>query len=358
MGGESNCLQVAQQIPFSFFNLGLVNDAKVSQEDLYFSRDDLTNPALQNETPLVQFWLMCASIFDHPWTMLFDEFLEESPIPCIQETKRKVIEGFPNNETNKVEIHKGVKKIFDPDYEDSEEEDDPTGDKDTGLVNKFGQPDGWDSDETVDYNSNDRRKDMDIDVDFGDDGCYDDDNDKDDVEEDDNDADKSSKDSVILVESTYQTTDKDSDNDNNNMGLNTNEAVSELTGVTGEDKDPKLASPPRKKGRSHRVSLVAHSTEMEVDGSSFSESGAKRTHSASTSQPTKKPAQKTDTTSTKKSSKAKHRLQRSLTLEERLDGLRQVNLDGMDGRPLLVELGMAYNYQGQQGGTRPMPLLS
>ncbi|CAJ1926841.1 unnamed protein product [Cylindrotheca closterium] len=161
-GVRAIALQVAQQIPFSFFDVGLVNDSKVPQEDLYFLRDDRTNPALRNETPLVQFWLMCASIFDHPWTMLFDEFLEESPISCIQEIKLKVIEGFPNDETNMVDIHKGVKKIFDPDYEDSEEEDDPMGDADTGLVNQFGQPDGWDSDETVD-DSNDRRNDMEID---------------------------------------------------------------------------------------------------------------------------------------------------------------------------------------------------
>ncbi|CAJ1951627.1 unnamed protein product [Cylindrotheca closterium] len=141
-GVRAIALQVAQQIPFSFFDVGLVNDSKVPQEDLYFLRDDRSNPALRNETPLVQFWLMCASIFDHPWTMLFDEFLEESPISCIQEIKLKVIEGFPNDETSKVDIHKGVKKIFDRDYEDSEEEDDPMGDEDTGLVNKIGQPDG------------------------------------------------------------------------------------------------------------------------------------------------------------------------------------------------------------------------
>ncbi|CAJ1950340.1 unnamed protein product [Cylindrotheca closterium] len=256
--------------------------------------------------------------------------------------------------THGVEIHKGVKKIFDPDYEDSEEEDDPTGDKDTGLVNKFGQPNRWDSDKTVDNNPNDRRKNMDIDddLDSNNDGIYEDDDDKDVGEEDDDDTDESAKDSVILVESTYQTTDNDKDDDNDNMGPNTNKAVSELTGVTGEDKDPELASPPRKKGRSHRVSVVDQPTEMEVDGGSFSEAGAKRTHSVSASQSTNKPAQKTDTTSTKQSSKAKRRLQRSLTLHERLDGLRQVNLDGMDGQAILVALGMPYNYQGQQGGNK------
>ncbi|CAJ1966186.1 unnamed protein product [Cylindrotheca closterium] len=256
-GVRAIALQVAQQIPFSFFDVGLVNDSKVPQEDLYFLRDDRTNPALRNETPLVQFWLMCASIFDHPWTMLFDEFLEESPISCIQEIKLKVIEGFPNDETNMVDIHKGVKKIFDPDYEDSEEEDDPMGDEDTGLVNQFGQPDGWDSDETVD-DSNDRRNDMEIDGELasGDDCThYDNKDDKGEAEEDDEDTDESTKDSVILVERTYDPTDTANDEDNNNMGLNTDEAVSELTGVTGEDKDPELASPPRKKGRSHRVSV-------------------------------------------------------------------------------------------------------
>ncbi|CAJ1969823.1 unnamed protein product, partial [Cylindrotheca closterium] len=215
-GVRAIALQVAQQIPFSFFDVGLVNDSKVPQEDLYFLRDDRMNPALRNETPLVQFWLMCASIFDHPWTMLFDEFLEESPISCIQEIKLKVIEGIPNDETNKVDIHKGVKKIFDPDYEDSEEEDDPMGDEDTGLVNKFGQPDGWDSDKTVD-DSNDRRNDMEIDGELasGDDRTHDDDDDdKGEVEEDDEDTDESTKDSVILVESTYDLTDTANDEDN------------------------------------------------------------------------------------------------------------------------------------------------
>ncbi|CAJ1933857.1 unnamed protein product [Cylindrotheca closterium] len=351
-GVRAIALQVAQQIPFSFFDFGLVNDSKVPQEDLYFLRDDRSNPALRNETPLVQFWLMCASIFDHPWTMLFDEFLEEFPIPCIQEIKLKVIEGFPNDETSKVDIHKGVKKIFDPDYEDSEEEDDPMGDEDTGLVNKFGQPDGWDSDETVDDNPNNRRHDMDIDGEFdsGDNRIHDDDDDKDEVGEEDEDTDESTKDSVILVENSYKTTDTENEEDTNYIGLNTDEVVSELTGVTGEDKDPELASPPRKKGRSHRVLVVAPSTEMDVDGSSLSETGAKRTHSPCASQSTTPTAQKTDTTSTKQSSKAKRRLQRSLTLEERLDGLRQVNLDGMIGQAILVELGMAYSYQGQQGG--------
>ncbi|CAJ1956587.1 unnamed protein product [Cylindrotheca closterium] len=115
-----------------------------------------------------------------------------------------VIEGFPNNETNKVEIHKGVKKIFDPDYKDLEEEDNPVGAKDTGLVNKFGQPDGWDSDETVDDNSNNRRHDMEIDGNFdsGDNRIHNDDDAKDEVEEDDEDTDKSTKNSVILVESS------------------------------------------------------------------------------------------------------------------------------------------------------------
>ncbi|CAJ1940624.1 unnamed protein product, partial [Cylindrotheca closterium] len=124
----------------------------------------------------------------------------------------------------------GVKKIFDPDYEDSEEEDDPMGDEDTGLVNKFGQPDGWDSDETVE-DSNDQRNDMEIDGELAsvDDRTHDDnDNEKGEVEEDDKDTstDESTKDSVILVESTYDLTDTANDKDNNNMGLNTDEAVS------------------------------------------------------------------------------------------------------------------------------------
>ncbi|CAJ1938656.1 unnamed protein product [Cylindrotheca closterium] len=125
------------------------------------------------------------------------------------------------------------------------------------------------------------------------------------------------KDSVILVESTYDLTDTANDERQQQHGPEYGCAVSELTGVTGEDKDPELASPPRKKGRSHRVSLVAPSTEMDVDGSSLSEPSAKRTHSAFASQSTTPTAQKTDTTVTKQSSKAKRRLQRSLTLEER-----------------------------------------
>ncbi|CAJ1939379.1 unnamed protein product, partial [Cylindrotheca closterium] len=114
---------------------------------------------------------------------------------------RLLLTGFPNNKTNKVDIHKGVKKIFDPDYEDSEEEDDPMGDEDTGLVNKFGQPDGWDSDKTVDDNSNDRSNNMEIDgeLDSGGDRTHnDDDDDKGKVVEDDKDTDESTKDSTSL----------------------------------------------------------------------------------------------------------------------------------------------------------------
>ena len=71
-GVRAIALQVAQQIPFSFFDIGLLSNPKISQDDLYFSRDDRTNPRLRHDTPLVQFWLICASLFDHPWTMLFD----------------------------------------------------------------------------------------------------------------------------------------------------------------------------------------------------------------------------------------------------------------------------------------------
>ncbi|CAJ1960239.1 unnamed protein product [Cylindrotheca closterium] len=67
--------------------------------------------------------------------MKFDEFLEVTPVRCSQEMKTKVIAGFPNDAVDKVEIHKGVRKIFHPEYEDSEEEDDSIGDKDNGLVN-------------------------------------------------------------------------------------------------------------------------------------------------------------------------------------------------------------------------------
>ncbi|CAJ1954252.1 unnamed protein product [Cylindrotheca closterium] len=262
-GVRAIALQVAQQIPFSFFDIGLVNDSKVSQEDLYFLRDDPTNPALQNETPLVQFWLMCASMFDHPWTMLFNEFLEESPILCIQEMKLKVIEGFPNDETNKVEIHKGVKRHLIPSTRILRRKTIRPVTK-TMDWSTSSQPNGWDSDDPMDYSADDRRKDMECnndDANNGDNGGDrdDDDNDDDDHEDegeyDDNDNDKLSQESVILVEGTRQMMDNEDEADNANPCINTDEAVSELTGDTVADKDPKLASPPRKKGRSHRVSL-------------------------------------------------------------------------------------------------------
>ena len=42
-----------------------------------------------------------------------------------------------------------------------------------------------------------------------------------------------------------------------------------------------------------------------------------------------------------------------MTLEERLDELRNVDLEGMEGRALFVEqLAMAYNYQGKQDGNQ------
>ncbi|CAJ1945690.1 unnamed protein product, partial [Cylindrotheca closterium] len=77
-GVRAIALQVAQQIPFSFFDIGLLGDSTIQQDDLYFCRDD-SNPRLRQETPLVQFWLICATMFDHPWTMMFDEFLEVTP---------------------------------------------------------------------------------------------------------------------------------------------------------------------------------------------------------------------------------------------------------------------------------------
>ena len=336
-GVRAIALQVAQQIPFSFFNIGLLSNPKISQDDLYFSRDDRTNPRLRHDTPLVQFWLICASLFDHPWTMLFDEFLDDTPVGCIQEMKTKVIAGFPNDEVDRVEIHKGVKKIFDPDYGSSEEEEDPTVDEDNGLVNKFDQPDGWESDDTTKQAEED----------------------DDDDDDDDNEDDDSSTESVIMVESSRSSTDKESMSSRpEGMGrqvairMSTDETVSELTGNTGEDHDPDLASPPRKKGRSQRPSVNEQATAMEVDGtasSGFPRTNGKRLQRAPPSQPT---TSLTTTKSTKQASNNKQKIQRSLTLEERLDELRNVDLEGMEGRALFVELAMAYNYQGQQDGNQ------
>ncbi|CAJ1939342.1 unnamed protein product [Cylindrotheca closterium] len=98
--------------------------------------------------------------------------------------KTKVIAGFPNDAVDKIEIHKGVRKIFDPEYEDSEEEDAPIGDEDNGLVHRYAQPDGWDSDEANDNSEIDNKTDDDA---------------------DDDDEDEASEESVIIVESTRPT---------------------------------------------------------------------------------------------------------------------------------------------------------
>ena len=105
--------------------------------------------------------------------------------------------------------------------------------------------------------------------------------------------------------------------------MSTDETVSELTGTTGEEHDPDLASPPRKKGRSQLASVNEQATAMEVDGtasSGFPRTNGKRLQRAPPSQPT------TSSTSTTKSRKQasnnKQKIQRSLTLEERLDELR------------------------------------
>ncbi|CAJ1943916.1 unnamed protein product, partial [Cylindrotheca closterium] len=328
-GVRAIALQVAQQIPFSFFDIGLLGDSTIQQDDLYFCRDD-SNPRLRQETPLVQFWLICATMFDHPWTMMFDEFLEVTPVQCIQEMKTKVIAGFPNDAVDKVEIHKGVRKIFDPEYEDSEEEDDSIGDKDNGLVNRYAQPDGWDSDETGDDSEFDNKTDDDA---------------------DDDDEDEASEESVIIVESTRPT---DNEYGGSRSGRGhlaetrtvTDETVSELTGNTGDESDPELASPPRKKGRSQRVSIDEQATEMDVDGTDLSicsRPSGKRLHPAtrSTKPATQETAKSRPTTN---APGAKRKSQRTLTLEERLDDLRNVDLDGMEGRAMLVELGMVYSY--------------
>ncbi|CAJ1931489.1 unnamed protein product [Cylindrotheca closterium] len=251
--------------------------------------------------------------------------------------KTKVIAGFPNDAVDKVEIHKGVRKIFDPEYEDSEEEDAPIGDKDNGLVNRYAQPDGWDSDETGDDSEFDNKTD-------------------DDADDDDDDA---SEESVIIVEST-RPTDNEFGGSRSGRGRHaetrtiTDETVSELTGNTGDESEPELASPPRKKGRSQRVSIDEQATAMDVDGtdpSVGSRPSGKRLHPSprSTKPATQEPAKSRPTTNVPG---AKRKSQRTLTLEERLDDLRNVDLDGMEGRAMLVELGMVYNYPGQQEGNQ------
>ncbi|CAJ1955886.1 unnamed protein product [Cylindrotheca closterium] len=197
--------------------------------------------------------------------------------------KTKVIAGFPNDAVDEVEIHKGVRKIFDPEYEDSEEEDAPIGDEDNGLINSRSGRGHHAETRTI-----------------------------------------------------------------------TDETVSELTGNTGDESDPELASPPRKKGRSQRVSIDEQATEMDVDGtdpSICSRPSGKRLHPATrfTKPATQEPAKSRPTMN---APGAKRKSQRTLTLEERLDDLRNVDLDGMEGRAMLVELGMVYNYSGQQDGNQ------
>jgi len=353
-GVRAIALQVSQQIPFSFFDIGLLSNKKISQDDLYFSRDDLLNPRLRQETPLVQFWLICSAMFDHPWAMLFDEFLDATPVECIQEMKMKIFDGFPNDETDKVAIHKGVKKIFDPDYDDSEDDEDPMGDEDNGLVNKSNQPDGWSSDDTDE--EYELKKEYDDDLNDDEIKKKDDDgSDDDDYEEENDDV---TTESAIMVESTRSTINNDSMTSRpEGMGrqveirTSTDETISELTGTAGEEHDPDLASPPRKKGRSQRVPLSNWATAMEVDGTAPRDtlrSYGKRFQRAPPSQPT------TNQTTLKptKEVKTQRKIQRSLTLEERLDELRNVDLNGMEGRALFVELAMVYNYQGQQEGNK------
>ena len=115
----------------------------------------------------------------------------------------------------------------------------------------FDQPDGWESDDTT--------KQTDEDDDDGDTDLDDDDDDDD-----------SSTESVIIVESTRSPTDNESMSSRpEGMGrpvairMSTDETVSELTGTTGKENDPDLASPPRKKGRSQRVSVNEQATAME-----------------------------------------------------------------------------------------------
>ena len=161
-----------------------------------------------------------------------------------------------------------------------------------------------------------------------------------------------------MVESTRSTINNDSMTSRpEGMGrqveirTSTDETISELTGTAGEEHDPDLASPPRKKGRSQRVPLSNWATAMEVDGTAPRDtlrSYGKRFQRAPPSQPT------TNQTTLKptKEVKTQRKIQRSLTLEERLDELRNVDLNGMEGRALFVELAMAYNYQGQQEGNK------
>ncbi|CAJ1939340.1 unnamed protein product [Cylindrotheca closterium] len=87
---------------------------------------------------------------------------------------------------------------------------------------------------------------------------------------------------------------------------------------------------------------------MDVDGtdpSICSRPSGKRLHPATrfTKPATQEPAKLRPTMN---APGAKRRSQRTLTLEERLDDLRNVDQDGME------ELGMVYNYSGQQDGNQ------
>lgn len=76
---------MSQQNPFTFFEFNALFDRTDKEAswraDRHFDHSSRSsgNPCLSHQCPIVKIWIMCSTLFEHPWASDFDEFIEKQP---------------------------------------------------------------------------------------------------------------------------------------------------------------------------------------------------------------------------------------------------------------------------------------
>jgi hypothetical protein len=145
---------ISQQNPFIFFDFHSLFDRDDKQAswlaDRFFDTSSGMNgnPSLVHHRPIVKIWIMCLTLFDHPWASEFDEFLEKLPeTGCIWDhyitvsTKLKAENPVEAPQTRRA-ANSGIQKIAEMDEDDSNESEDSDESDDYNyeavIVNKRG----------------------------------------------------------------------------------------------------------------------------------------------------------------------------------------------------------------------------
>ena len=326
-------MQTAQIDPSTLFDINLpATTSKLAQASLYFASELPDDPRLRHELPLAGFWLLCATLFDHPWNVAFQDKLETTSSPVLYVIREKLMPTIYKH-ANKNPGKRSIEKITELDETEanamvaSQDNTITFQTPPTKSTDEYSPPDGWDTFKEFD--------------DIPDD---DDDDDDDVVEVVDSHQDDDSRDAVGVVDSNQDDIDANNVDDDDDDIDDCDDEDNDDRDDDGDDAADAAATKNNNKiaKRSVFPNFSSTITEPPTDGME-DDTGHEEIGNGD---PGYDDRMATDPTPNHDPSP----YPRARTIAEHVGKWRQANMDGVEGDSQIFELALSTQWGGAQAG--------